>query len=239
MPLHLKALRQRNFDLYTSALRCIAASDRAGLQRLGVAPADIPYLLQLSPAAVLALADQGLALQTCLYRMTGRRSEDALTTTLIEHGAPRQLMAQQFGMSTRRYTAERARLGLKGTTGRPNLNALDAAAEHRIWRLWVLLANPRQPSRLRRADHWLLLALEIPQPLRSAWALIQRWARDAEARAALAGDRARFSPARQAQAEQQLRDKHGLSAAAEAPDDEPDGAVTERTLQPCVTLLAA
>lgn len=232
MPQQLKALHARNVDLYTSAIRCAVAGDTHQLHRLGLSEALIPYLLRLSPVDVLSLSRSGLDLLAYLRLMPA----DTLRTLLMEYGAPRELMMQVFNMSTRRFAAERERLGITGHRGRPSTTALDTSAEHHLWRLWIVLADPHEPSRLRQADHWLLIALELPQRLRPAWSLIQRWARDQDARAALTGDRARLPPARQRAAERELRQRHGLSASDA--DDEP-GPVTEPHLQPCVTLCAA
>lgn len=191
------------------------------MRKIGLTEQHIPYLLQLPLAEVIALADAGHDLRTYLRLLTGKSLDKALRTKLIQHGAPRELIIQLFGISTRHYAAERVRLGV-AAYGRPGTRVLDTATEHRVWRLWVLLANPMDPFRLRRADHWQLIALEVPQRLRSAWSLIQRWARETEARTAFAGDRARLTPNSQRQGEQELRVKHGL------PVTEDDADWTER-----------
>jgi hypothetical protein len=222
MPLRREALRQRNVDLYTAAIRSVAVGDPQQLHRFGLNSRHVPHLLQLSFSEVFDLADSGLELPTYLHMVTGRSADRLLRTALIEHGAPRELIVQVFGMSSRRYAAERARLGVAGTCGRPNTRDLDVATEHRIWKLWILLANPQDPSRLCEADHWLLIAQDLPQQLRAAWSLIQRWAREADARVAFAGDRARLSPLQQQQAEQELRERHGLPIGG-APHTTDDG----------------
>ncbi len=207
----LEALRRRNVDLYSSAITWIALGETGEMRKIGLTEQHIPYLLQLPLAEVIALADGGHDLRTYLRLLSGKSIDKALRTALIQHGAPRELIIQLFGISTRHYAAERERLGV-AAYGRPGTRVLDTATEHRIWRLWVLLANPLDPFRLRRADHWQLIALEIPRRLRSAWSLIQRWARETDARTAFAGDRARLTPNSQRQAEQDLRVKHGLPA---------------------------
>jgi hypothetical protein len=212
----LEALHEQNINLYVSVARCLAAGDVGQLQHIGLSERQIAYLLQLSLSKLLGLADDGLDLHSHLRVATRYYNDEALCSALIERRAPRELMTQLFGMNTRRYTTERARLGVAGKRGRPHTQALDASIEHQIWRLWILLANPQDPSQLRRADHWLLIGLEIPQHLRSAWSLIQRWAREADSRIAFAGDRARLSLAQQQAGEQKLRDKHGLLPAQAA-----------------------
>lgn len=210
MPLRRETLRQRNVALYASAIRSITDGDTGPLHQLGMTARHVPHLLQLSISEVFDLADHGLDLAGYLHQVTGKSADKLLREALIGHGAPRELVVQVFGMSSRRYAAERLRLGVAATAGRPNTRALDVATEHRIWRLWTLLANPGDPARLREADHWLLIALDLPQQLRAAWSLIQRWARQADALLAFAGDRERLSLMQQQRAEHDLREKHGL-----------------------------
>ena len=215
MSLQPETLRQRNIDLYMFAVRCITAGEISHLQRIGLRREHVAHISKLSTAEVLGLADRGWELGPYLDRMAGKRVDSELCAALIEHGAPRDMLIELFGLSTRTFAAERARLGISGGRGRPSTRGLEAWAEHRAWRLWVLLADPEDPSRLRRADHWLLVALEIPQQLRTVWSVIRRWSREEQACAVFAGDRARLTSGRLLLAERELLEKHGLSGLPE------------------------
>lgn len=205
-------IRESNIDLFLFAAKCMADGDTLALQQAGLTLNDIPQLRQLSLSQLIAMSEQGSELSAFLRRARQESQRSELARALMEQGAPRELMMALFRMSTRRYSAERMRLGVAGPRGRPMTAHMDAGTEQAIWRLWVTLGNERQPGQLRHADDWLLISREVPGHLRSAWSLIQRWARDPGARSAFRGDRIRLTMTRLSQSELELRHKHGLEA---------------------------
>jgi hypothetical protein len=203
-------VRESNLNLFTFAARCMALGDTGSLRRVGLTPQDLPALRHLSLSQLLAISERGSDLYSYLRGAHSENVHVELERILMHEGAPRTLMMSLFRMSTRRYSAERVRLGVEGPRGRPITTRIDCATEQNIWRLWVTLADDDNNRRLRRADDWLLIAREMPGHLRTAWSLIQRWARDESAQAAFAGDRARLSQEERLQVEHALRRKHNL-----------------------------
>lgn len=205
---HPTTIQELNIDMFTFALRCLAKGDISALHRIGLSEWDVPHLRRLSFSQLIDLSDRGLSLVAYLGETRYQSSKDELILALIRQSAPRELMMQLFRISTRRFSAERVRLGLSDGRGRPAIALMDSTIEHRIWRLWILFAQGDDPKRLRRADHWLLIAQEAPGHLRAAWALIQRWAREPETVAILIGDRVRLGADRLDRLERELRNKH-------------------------------
>ena len=204
------AIHQANIDLFTFAAKCMAQGDTGSLNRAGLSIRDLPLLRQLSLSQLMAMSERGAALHDYLRRIRSESMRGELEQALVQQGAPRELMMAVFGMSTRRYSAERLRLGIVGPRGRPVTAHIDSATEQCIWRLWVTLADEHDARRLRHSDNWLLIALELPGHLRSAWSLIQQWARDDDAMVALEGDRLRLTIEALALNEKALRVKHGV-----------------------------
>jgi hypothetical protein len=204
----LTPIHQQNLDLFAFALKCVSSGDPIQLDRAGLAQGDVDLLRNLSLSQLTELSDRGLQLSTYLADARERHVHEGLSLALIEQRAPRELIMQLFKMSTRKYAATRQQLGITGGRGRPFTAVIDCAVEHRIWRLWVVLANPTDPQQLRRPEHWLLLAFEFPDQLRTAWALIQRWARRRESLTAFSGDRSRLGEQRCRTIEMELRNKH-------------------------------
>jgi NAD-dependent DNA ligase len=224
-------VQELNIDLFIYAAKCMAQGDTIALQRAGLSFRDIPQLRQLSLSQLIAMSEQGAELAAYLKRARGDSQRSELAQALMEQGAPRELMMALFRMSTRRYSAERMRLGVAGPRGRPMTAHMDAATEQAIWRLWVTLGNELDPRYLRNAEDWLLIAREVPGRLRSAWSLIQRWAQDQDAIGAFRGDRVRLTMPRLARSEAELRHKHGLECGqnGSVPEAEPvDGRITAR-----------
>ncbi len=203
-------IQESNIDLFIFAAKCMAQGDIDSLHRAGLTTKDFPQLRKLSLSQLMAMSEQGSELTAYLKRIRGDSQRSELAQALMQQGAPRELMMALFRMSTRRYSAERMRLGVAGPRGRPMTANMDAATEQTIWRLWVTLGNEHNPRLLRNADDWLLVACEVPGRLRSAWSLIQRWAQDQDAIGAFHGDRIRLTVSRLARSEAELRHKHGL-----------------------------
>jgi hypothetical protein len=204
------AVRESNINLFTYAARCMALGDTGSLGRVGLTAHDLPALGDLSLSQLLTLSERGSDLYSYLRGGQPDKAHVKLEGILMQEGAPRDLMMLLFRMSTRRFAAERARLGMPSSRGRPVTAHIDCGVEQSIWRLWVTLADDDNHRHLRRADDWLLIAREMPGNLRTAWSLIQRWARNEAALAAFAGDRERLPREDLLQFERELRRKHNL-----------------------------
>lgn len=199
-----------NVNLFTIAARCMVEGDTRALQSVGLSARDLPHLRQLSLSQLLSMAERGSDLQAYLKRARFESSKGELEKALIAEGAPRELMMALFRMSTRRYSAERVRMGVVGPRGRPLTAHMDSAVEQAIWRLWVMLADSFNPARLEHADSWLLIAKELPGRLRSSWSLIQQWSRCEKTLSVFEGDRSRLGRRALSEAEQIMRLKHGF-----------------------------
>ena len=206
-------IQESNTDLFIYAMQCMFNGDSGSLRRAGLSGMDISRLSQLSLAQLITMSKQGTELHAHLKQVQGESRRKDLANELLQQGAPRGLMMSLFRMSTRRYSAERARLAVASLRGRPMTSQMDASTEQTIWRLWVVLGDDRNPGELRRADDWLLVAREVPMQLRSAWSLIQQWARDEQALHIVRGDRIRLTESRLTEMESALRCKHGLPSA--------------------------
>lgn len=203
-------LGDSNIDLFTFAARCMVDGDTGSLNLMGLSARDIPHLRQLSLSQLMAMSERGADLHAYLKRARYESSRGELERALLLSGAPRELMMALFRMSTRRYSAERLRLGVVGPRGRPMTAHMDSPVEQAIWRLWVMLADDFDPSRLKEADGWLLIAKELPGMLRSAWSLIQQWSQNEQSVSVLTGDRARLGRRNLDESEKSLRLKHKM-----------------------------
>jgi hypothetical protein len=199
-----------NIELFTFAARCMVQGDTGSLNSMGLSARDIPHLRQLSLSQVVAMSERGSDLHAYLKRARYESSRGELERALLKQGAPRELMMALFRMSTRRYSSERIRLGVVGPRGRPMTAHMESAVEQAIWRLWVTLADGHDPARLLNADSWLLIAKELPGSLRSAWSVIQQWARCEASLSVFRGDRIRLGIGSLTESECALRMKHGL-----------------------------
>ena len=191
----LGSIHEQNLELFSFVLRCVSNGEPHMLHDAGLAESDVAQLQGLSLTQLMELSNRGMKLTTYLGEARRRRAQRGLSLALIEQRAPRELMMQLFRMSTRRFASLRMSLGVVGGRGRPNTALTDSAVEQRIWRLWVILADEIDPRQLRAADHWLLISLELPGYLRSAWSLIQRWVREPVSLAVFSGDRLRLGEA--------------------------------------------
>ena len=207
---HTGEVGSSNIELFTFAARCMVQGDTSSLNSIGLSARDIPHLRQLSLSHIVAMSERGSDLHAYLKKARYESTRGELERALLKEGAPRELMMALFRMSTRRYSAERVRLGVAGPRGRPMTAHMDSSSEQSIWRLWVTLADEHDPSRLLNADSWLLIAKELPGKLRSAWSLIQQWSRSESSLSVFRGDRIRLGESQLMESEQSIRARHGI-----------------------------
>lgn len=209
-----------NYAVLTYAARCLTEGDIDALREIGFEPEDIEVIDELRLSDLHALAASRAhalnvridreALHWLVEHVRRRRARDALRLELLRMDAPSDMMTSLFGMTGRGYTATRDALGIVGGHGRPASHLGDEAEESKLWALWVQLADIRRPSRLRHDDLWLVLARELPTGLRSAWNIIQQWARDEYSVRSLRDERAKLTQDQLAAEERELRERHGV-----------------------------
>lgn len=213
-----------NYAIFAYAARCITEGDLEALRQVGFEPGDVQIIDQLrlpdlhalsaSRAHALNVQVDREALQWLVEHVRRRRTRDMLRLELLKLDAPSDMMTNLLGMSGRAYTAARETLGVVGGQGRPASRLGDDAEEVRLWHLWVIFADAARPQKLRHDDLWLVIGRELASGLRSAWNIVQQWARDEHSLPSFREERAKMSESQLAREETTLREKHGVHATA-------------------------
>jgi hypothetical protein len=209
-----------NYALFVFATRCLAEGDVEALRKIGFGPEDIPVLDQLRIADLHALTASRAnavnvsvdraAFQHLIDHIYRRRTRERLKRELLRLDAPLPMMSALFGMNPRQYTALRDSIGITIGIGRPT-SLLEADAEARLWRLWVLFADVNNPVRLRHDDLWLIVGRELPTDLRSCWFAIQQWSQDAVSLKTLDANRTALRDNELVTEEGALRERHSVT----------------------------
>lgn len=207
-----------NFAVFTYLARCVAEGDYEAMNALSFDHEDAAFIEQIRLPDLLALcATRGHALNIRVDKealrwlkehMRRRRNRETLKSELLRAEAPFELMRQFFGMSGKDYAAARQTLGQPNGKGRPALES--ERDEQRLWQLWIVLAKPDTPDKLRREDLWLVVGREIASTLRAAWHTIQVWAQDESMIRAFRAERDKLQLEQVERDEQQLRERHGI-----------------------------
>lgn len=221
-----------NYAIFAYAARCVMEGDLEALRQVGFQPGDMQVIDQLRLADLHALSASRAhalnvrvdrdALQWLVEHVRRRRTRDMLKLELLQLDAPSEMMTNLFGMTGRSYTASRETLGIVGGQGRPSSRLDDDGEEARLWHLWVALADPTRPQKLRHEDLWLVIGRELASGLRRAWNIIQQWSRDERSLQSFRDERLKLTDSQLAQEEAALRDRHrvhsiGIDAAAVRP----------------------
>lgn len=209
-----------NYALFVYATRCLAEGDVEALRRIGFGPEDITVLDQLRIADLHALTASHAnaidvsvdrsAFQRLIDTLYRRRTRERLKRELLRLDAPLPLMSASFGMTPRQYTSQRDSCGVTIGIGRPT-SMLEADAEARLWRLWVLFADADNPTRLRHDDLWLIIGRELPTELRSCWFAVQEWSNDPVALKTFDTHRLTLRDEELEMEEGRLREQHGVT----------------------------
>lgn len=211
-----------NCAIFTYAARCLVEGDIDALRQIGFEPADVQILDELRLSDLHALsASRAHALDVRVNReslrwlvehVRRRRTRDMLRLELLRLDAPSEMMTKLFGMTGRSYTATRETLGIVGGQGRPSSHLGNEDEEERLWNLWVRLADPERPTRLRQDDLWLVIGRELASGLRCAWTIIQQWTRDPHSVRSLKDECTRLGRQQIERDEAALRERHSVHA---------------------------
>jgi hypothetical protein len=211
-----------NCAIFTYAARCLVEGDIDALRQIGFEPTDVQILDELRLSDLHALsASRAHALDVRVNReslrwlvehVRRRRTRDMLRLELLRLDAPSEMMTKLFGMTGRSYTAIREALGIVGGQGRPSSHLGNEDEEERLWALWVRLADPERPTRLRQDDLWLVIGRELAFGLRSAWTIIQQWAGDPHSVRSLKDECTRLGRKQIERDEAALRERHSVHA---------------------------
>lgn len=205
-----EAPRFDNVEHYARAARAVVDGDMPTILALGFTRDDLPALQNLTLAALRSICASGRTLLEVVRSGRLLKVSEEVQTRMIELGAPRVLMSDVFGMSTRKFQRERTRLKVKDRRGRASVSIDQHAAEHHLWRLWLCFADEARPGQLRCGDGWLLMALETGLPIRTIYAVVHEWASEPWARDAMKRDLRTLPADQRYKTEDLLRGKHNL-----------------------------
>jgi len=168
--------------VFLYATRCLAEGDQQALRGMNFGPKEIAALRELGledlyQAGVVQVHCVDIRLNRRAYwpliaHLRRTREAETVKRELMRLDAPLEMMQSLFRLTPREYTRLRRLLVPEPAIGRPP--EADEATSQALWRAWSRRIREASSGRLE-PQAYLELQQETGAPLRTVWALTERW----------------------------------------------------------------